>query len=177
MHKICHTNYNWVWNLIQNYVNRAENFRIGYPDRLVWISNLETFNFLLNPVMLDITFPYYVICTKYKFDYKSRYYGISIGLISDWTKLRNYGTKSIQMETYGNATNKFATIANTSHKLDHKNIFIRGRGQYLRKKATFYIMQIQNMFSIACKSTKPCFKTDKYLSKIKYSVKSKYQLF
>ena len=86
------------------------------------------------------------------------------------------------METYGNATNKFATIANTPHKLDHKNItymhiFIRGRGQYLRKKATFYIMQIQNMFSIACKSTKPCFKTDKYLSKIKYSVKSKYQLF
>ena len=82
------------------------------PDRLVWISNLETCKFLLNPVMLDITFPYYVTCNKDKFDYKSRYDAISIGLISDWTKLRNYATKSIQMETYGNATNKICHNCN-----------------------------------------------------------------
>ena len=39
---------------------------------------------LISPVM-DITFP--TTCNKNKFDYKFKYDAITIGLISDWTKV------------------------------------------------------------------------------------------
>ena len=52
-------------------------------DRLIWISTVETFNFLFNLLLLDITFP--TTCYKDTFDNNYRYNAISIGLISDWT--------------------------------------------------------------------------------------------
>ena len=53
------------------------------PERLIWISTVETFNFLFNPLLLDITLP--TTWNKETFDYKYRNDAISIGLISDWT--------------------------------------------------------------------------------------------
>ena len=51
------------------------------PDRLIRISTVETFNFLFNPLLLDITIP--TTCNKDKDDNKYRYNALSIGLISD----------------------------------------------------------------------------------------------
>ena len=38
------------------------------PESLIGISSVETFNFLFNPLLLDITFP--TTCNKDTFDYK-----------------------------------------------------------------------------------------------------------
>ena len=51
------------------------------PDRLIRISTVETFNFIVNTLSLDITFP--STCNNVTFDNKYRYDAISIGLISD----------------------------------------------------------------------------------------------
>ena len=64
--------------------NRAETLELHSlnPDRLMWISTAETF---FNSLLLNITFP--TTCYKDTFDYKYRYDAITIGLISDWTKV------------------------------------------------------------------------------------------
>ena len=64
------------------YSFRAENYRL---DRLIWIFTLETFDFLFNPLFLDIPFP--TTCIKNTFDYKYRYDATSTELITDWTKV------------------------------------------------------------------------------------------
>ena len=47
--------------------------------RLIWVSNIHTFNFFL--IILFFEYPY---CIKVTFDNNYRYNAISIGLISDW---------------------------------------------------------------------------------------------
>ena len=55
------------------------------PNCLIWISTVDTFNFNSNPLSLDITF--HTTCKTDTVYYKYRYDAISIGLISDWTKV------------------------------------------------------------------------------------------
>ena len=60
-------------------------------DRLIWIFIVETFNFLFNLLLLDITFP--TTFKKETFDYKYRYDAILIRLIS--VRFRLYHVTSI----------------------------------------------------------------------------------
>ena len=48
----------------------------------MWVSNVHTSDFILNPLFLKHHYPYYI---KVPFDHKYRYNAISIGQISDWT--------------------------------------------------------------------------------------------
>ena len=60
---------------------KSQEWDILNHDRLIWLSNVHTFDFLLNPLFG------YFYCIKVTFDNNYRYNAISIGLISDWIKV------------------------------------------------------------------------------------------
>ena len=76
--------------LISKLINRLgltiSQSKVFSSDRLIWISTVETLNFIFNPFSLNITFST-TACNKDTLDYKYRNNAISIGLISDWAKV------------------------------------------------------------------------------------------
>ena len=89
-------------------LNRGSNSLNSISDQLIWISTVETSNFVLNPLLLDIILSN--TCNKDTFDYRYRYNAISIELISDWTNvscsqadfkhLNNYKFNHVNMNLY-----------------------------------------------------------------------------
>ena len=72
----------WRSETPTNMYTRTLEWETHNSDRLIWISTVETFNFLFNLLLLDITFP--ITCYKDTFDNNYRYNAISIGL---WSQL------------------------------------------------------------------------------------------